>query len=352
MNLAASELRSKPDVWWFFALLATSGCIDSQPSEMTGPEEPPRPQFTFAGGPATVTAVGGNGVTLSLQADATRIGWNAPPVENNFYIKYPDVLLPPAPGHFPVVTLDSVWMKPDAGGSLNLGIVPFGFSSDTGYPHYDVVATNSYTVHVSAHVEGVAVHLKIHVSVVDCLIPEQQPVDSLINDEGVRRALKMALDSSPPTGNPWNRRERGGARMLLPDSSMQDFLLPIKANDEPCRFYFAPDLNNLPGTLLVAWHSHPFTPGTGGSDPLPYTAGLVPPSNCSDLAQKKPPPLGGSYAAKPGPSQDDKTASANLGVPHFIIDKTRVYLIAGPANNLYQRSWKLNASCSPLGVIN
>ena len=58
--------------------------------------------------------------------------------------------------------------------------------------------------------------LKIRVSVVPCLVPQPQPGDSVINDDRVRKGLQMVLDSVPASGNPWNRRERGGLDYSCP----------------------------------------------------------------------------------------------------------------------------------------
>jgi hypothetical protein len=324
---------------------------------VTSPDEGdmPRPLLTYGPGPTSVSAAGGNGVVLSLIASTNRIGWDGPPVTNWFELRYQPFFLPiPAPGHHAEVAIDSVQVRWYSGIEYTfLSPAEFRYTEEyaTTDAFFDLSEQSSYTLVVFATVEGVPVRLSIHVNVLPCLIPEQQPVDSLINDEGVRRSLKMVLDSSPPTGNPWTRRERGGVRMLLPDGSTRDFVLQIKPNDEPCRFYFAGALDGLPGIPILAWHSHPFSPGNA-SDPLPYTAGLVPPSPCTALASKAPPPTGKVYTAKGGPSDADRKGPMNSGFPHFIIDKTNVYLIDGPDTNQYQRSWRLNAVCSPLGVFN
>lgn len=206
---------------------------------------------------------------------------------------------------------------------------------------------HSGTLYVTAIVQGVTIHLKMRLSVVPCLAPEPQPGDSLINDNRVRAALKMALDSSPPTGDPWNRRERGGVRMLQPDGSVRDYLLPIKPVDQPCSFNWEGVFTGLPGIPILAWHSHPYSPGNP-SDPIPYNANATPRSNCDQFANAPPPPPGMVKTAFPGPSQHDSTATGDL--PQLIVDKDNVWILEGAYPAIVVRRWKRNGTCDPLSL--
>ncbi len=359
MNLAPNwhaSLFAKKAGWLVvLTFLGAVGCTDLPTTDPTSAGGAvPRPNFTLGPGPVTVTAEGGNGVVMSLIATTNRIGYEAAPVLNWFELRYtPFFISTPAPGHHVAVVIDSIWYHRDHDGATFTEPpgAQFQYADTYAFLGFDAEYPHSYTMHVDAHVEGVAVHLSIHVNVLPCMIQEQQPVDSLLNDEGIRRALKMALDSSPPTGSPWDRRERGGVRTLLPDGSIQDYLLPIKPNDTSCEFNFAGALGGTQGTAILAWHSHPFSPNDP-NDPLPYNPNLVPRSNCPRLAVKPPLPPGKVYALKAGPSDSaDRAAPENSGFPHIIIDKDNIYLIDGPAATLYLRRFKLSASCNPLGVF-
>jgi hypothetical protein len=195
---------------------------------------------------------------------------------------------------------------------------------------------------IEVNVEGVVVVLSHHISMVPCLADELAPGDSLLNDNRIREALKMALDSSPPSGDPWNRRERGGVRMLQTNGTLQDVLLPVKDVDTPCSFEFTGALSGLPGAPAVAWHSHPFRPGDP-SDPLPYDATRSPPSNCPQLADLPSPPEGKVYSAGPGASKKDLQQMEQPPM-HLIVDPSKVLLY----DHGRKREFKKTTSCDPL----
>jgi hypothetical protein len=324
-------------------------------SDRTGPEDRPTapvPQFVIAPVSVSVTggvAAGGQNVILTLTADANR-------------------LAPSTPGGVAAVGLHVRWTPlSDANGSWTYFWLSDAIFYDEvtglqqshegcfehGYHVYwpidcaiPVPHSGTFVLTLS-NVQGLVAPftLKIHFSVVPCLAPEPQLGDSVINDASIRNLLRMALDSSPPTGNPTNRRERGAARLLYPDGTILDTLLPVKPTDSPCSFTF--ELQDLPpGVIpLLGAHAHPFMPGSS-TDSLPYDRNVIPHSICPQYANKEPPPVGRVYSAAPGPSPADwKAMSGYIGL---VVDKANVYIIEGVWPNQVGRIWKRSGTCDPI----
>lgn len=159
-----------------------------------------------------------------------------------------------------------------------------------------------------------------HVSVLPCLTG-----DPLLDDSRIRGKLNDALNGSNPNGAAVNRVERGGARILLPNGSVLDTLLPIGPNDTPCSFNFPSNIGSL-GVPVVFWHTHPFKPGSA-TDPLPYDTTLTPPSPCPNLVKMGPPKPGHVYAGQLGPSIPEDVQS---GYPMIVVEKDGSVWMAYP----------------------
>ncbi len=181
----------------------------------------------------------------------------------------------------------------------------------------------------------------VHVSVVPCLTQ-----DSLLDDSRIRNALNDALNATNLNGSPWDRRERGGARIRRPDGSILDTLFEIGSNDTPCSFDFASrHLGNI-GTPIVVWHTHPFTP-QDPADPLPYDVNSVPHSNCPQFATAPPPPPGKVYAAKPGPSIPNDTQG---GIWQIVVEKNGSVWLVDPSGAFTEFPRNQPGKCDPLSM--
>jgi hypothetical protein len=145
-------------------------------------------------------------VILTLKASTNRIGLDVAPVGNYFET----FLSPPTreDGSATRFVVDSFWTRRDSDG-FSSREQTCGQLTDNHPATCYLEYVQSYTLNLDAHVEGVALTVAIHVSVVPCLNNETVAGDSLLNDNRLRTALRMALDSSPQTGSPWDRRERG-----------------------------------------------------------------------------------------------------------------------------------------------
>lgn len=159
-----------------------------------------------------------------------------------------------------------------------------------------------------------------HVSVLPCLTG-----DSLLDDSRIRGKLNDALNGSNPNGPALNRVERGGARLLLPNGSILDTLLPIGVTDTPCTVTWPTGSLSSIGTILVLWHSHPFTPNDPTDGP-PYDSTIVPHSPCPQLDTASPPPFGKVYVAGAGPSVPD----LSTGYPMIVAEKNGSVWMAYP----------------------
>jgi len=163
-----------------------------------------------------------------------------------------------------------------------------------------------------------------HVSALPCLTN-----DSTLDDSRIRRKLSEAWNNSNSNAPGNQRQEQFGMRVILPDGRMVDTNLTNLPGATPCRA-FDPQLFSPGsiGTIVVAWHTHPFKPATQGFGgawiPAPPGEMLpVGPAGCA---------TGPNAYALPGPSSDDK----NHPYRQIIVDKTNAYWIDNPPTNFNQ----------------
>lgn len=172
----------------------------------------------------------------------------------------------------------------------------------------------------NALVNGVQKSRKASVSVLPCLTG-----DSLLDDARIRKLLNDAWNGSSPNDTNWNRRERIGARIQLPDGSVVDTLYALGAAATPCAA--DPFGGNMGGIPLVGIHTHPFSPNNP-ADPLPYDPTQSPVSNCQQVVDAVNKngllPPGKVFTAAPNPSPKDLQLSG--GIPNIIVDADNVWI--------------------------
>jgi hypothetical protein len=226
---------------------------------------------------------------------------------------------------------------PDGGGELQACLPP---PQGTNPASCSYTPTTSGYMYVDAIVNGEEQTRAVYFSVVPCLTG-----DSLLDDTRLRRALRDAFDAANPNGPPFDRVERGGIRLLMPDGTIQDVLYPRGPADSPCQMLLPP-LGQVQGTPILRWHIHPFRP-SDPSDPLPYDPSRVPPSNCDQLVNEPWRP-GQVFLTRPGPSWPEDYKDSLW--PHIVVDKDNVYIVPpGTGQRPYDTKSRLG-TCDPLSV--
>lgn len=218
--------------------------------------------------------------------------------------------------------------KPDSGTTSTPCSAP---PANTNPATCTFAPTGSGTLELESVVNGSLQVKSKYISVLTCLVG-----DTLLDDARIRKALRTAMDSSFPNAPPLNRWERKGWRLLQPDGTVRDTLLPIGPNDSGCEVFWPASSG---GTPIVAWHTHPFAP-QNPNDPLP------PPSHCPPLVGKPPVP----HMAAPGPSPADSIAAG--GIPNIVVDKREVTIIpADHPTSPYKRFPRTGPGvCDPLSA--